>query len=128
MMTLAMERYNWDSENGAWDIDLVLETAWLREDRPIPVCNPIFRYLAFGTEPLPTWFSNPRDIYLRNDDYTDPETKYSSLTHHAVALRSFATFPAVVTMWFDFNDATRGTPLNLLGVTVWDVMRCLHAK
>lgn len=128
MTALAMQRYAWDPENGAWDADLDTGNAWLREDRPIPVCNPIFRYLSFGSEPLPTWYSNPRDIYLRNDEHPMAGQRYTPLTDHAVALRSFATFPAAVTMWFDFSDSTSGTPLNLLGITVWDVMRCLHSK
>ena len=127
MVASAIHRYGWDPENGAWDIDLDADTAWIRGDRPIPVCNPIFKYLSFGHDPLPTWFSNPRDLYLRNDSRSE-ELRHTPLACHAVALRSFAAFPAVTTMWFDFSDPTRGTPSNLSGVTVWDAMRCLHSK
>lgn len=124
-----MHLYGWDPEDGAWDADFDDEHApeWVAEGRPTPVCSPVFRFISFGDRPLPSWYTDPLDARFLCD-YASPRTDRSSfLTDHIVAARSLATFPGVKRIWYDFNNVAYGIPpSNMLGVTVWDVVRCIQ--
>ena len=124
-----MQLYGWDPENGAWDaeFDDISAVEWTAHDRPTPVCSPVFKHVAFGKQPLPSWYTDLHDVYMRNDRPTMLGRNRKTLADHLVAARSLATFPAVKRMWF--HSSVYGMiPDSIYGVTVWDVVRTIHSR
>ncbi|GJE90078.1 hypothetical protein PsYK624_062010 [Phanerochaete sordida] len=123
---LAMRKYNWDPEEGAWDAMLDPEDAreWTVPGHPIPIFNPIFQDIKFKSEHLPPWFHDPYDAKFRVNDPDAPLTYVRQLSAHPVAIRSLATFPSV--RHIKFHAITLGHEhlfRNLMGLTVWDIVR-----
>ena len=123
----AMRLYDWDPEEGPWDIALEeVALEWTYPDRPIPICNTIFRHIGFSRTPIPPWYTASTDPHL----ITYPSTVAIAkdwIAAHPVASRSFATFPTVRQMRIHYHGTTFGSPAQgATGTTVWDVSRSIQ--
>lgn len=117
--------YDCDPKEGAWDaaFDGFDAVQWTGANRPIPVCSPIFQWLAFPPPATIHTINIPADVQLRATDSSSLRNS-DLLIAHPVATRSFATFPSVRRMRFHYHSITYGTKANdLSGVTVWYVLR-----
>jgi hypothetical protein len=126
-----MRKYKWDPEDGAWDAMLDPEYAieWTMPGHPIPVFNPIFQDVKFKPEHLPPWFHDPHDAKFRVDDPDAPLTYLRQLSAHPVACRSLATFPSVRRLRFhSFTLGHEHRFQNLMGLTVWDILRGFQSE
>ena len=126
-MTIASRLYGWNPENGPWDTDLSQGDIWGMLYMPGPIFSPVFKNIGFGTEPIPTWYTDLRDIYLWNDDALLWTRRRTPAMDHPIAMRSFACFPTLALMVLDLVDDDVTMPSNIQGVTVWDIVRCIHS-
>ena len=126
-----MLAYDWDPEDGAWDTNSNTESAeeWLGPDRPIPVFNRTLQHIKFKAQHLPPWFHDPHDAKFRIEDPDEPVTFARALAQHPVAIRSLATFPSVQNLGFlGFSLGHEHGFGNVLGLTVWDIVRGFQSE
>lgn len=127
----AVRRYGWDPEEGPWDVHLdeLDAVEWTQDDRPIPIFNYILRHVKFKSQHLPPWFHDPRDAKFRALEADAATTYQRPLSTHPVAIRSLATFPSVRRLRFHtFTFAHEHRFENILGITVWDVLRGFQSE
>ena len=129
----AMDLYHWDPDDGPLDVDITgtsdMQAGWLAAGQPRPIPNDVVKYVTFGKDAMPVWYTDLHDVYLYNDHATSTQLRHTPLAEHPVAARSFMTFPTLSSMHVDFQDKRSRIPYNPnAGVTVWDVMRCMHAE
>lgn len=127
----AVERYGWDPEEGPWDanFDELYAVEWTQNTRPIPRFNSIFRYVKFKSQHLPPWFHDPHDAKFRVLEPDVATTYQRPLSKHPIAIRSLATFPSVRRLRFgSFTFAHEHRFENVLGITVWDVLRGFQSE
>ncbi|KAI0785583.1 hypothetical protein C8Q75DRAFT_320276 [Abortiporus biennis] len=88
--------------------------------------NPLFKsFISFTERYTSSSGTGPyKDSLLR---YPVPQNTISHLHSHPIASRSFATFPPVCTAFIYFRcDRDAVIPMNIFGVTVWDVISQIH--
>ena len=97
--------------------------------RPIPIFNHIFQHVKFKSQHLPPWFYDPHDAKFRALNSGTTPTFQRPLSAHPVAIRSLATFPSVRRLHFQpFTFAHEHRFENVVGITVWDVMRGFQSE